>query len=371
MGEEARCVPSAQRTLGDVTARPLALRVLETAVLPLDGLRRGLYRALGPLARLLLARRATRVTSIATLAMCTAFALTVLVPLWLLTLGPIVLGVPHLIADARYLVVRPGLHRRPALWVAGLATSALVGLTSLGVRAVFVGLALVVVLARGVAFSVRVGALTALVIAAVPTWIFPRESDLLFAHLHNFVAVALWLTLFHRRDGLAWRRTVVPLALFIGGYLSLVAGVWSPVVDALGGWAADATGTPLGTHLLALAPFATHLGFARGLLLAFAFAQSVHYSTWLRVIPDEARERDAPRSFRQSMRALARDFSAWGALACVALALALVLSVAPLGLAGARELYLRVALSHGHLELLVALLVVLEPDTRRRCLPAG
>lgn len=47
-----------------------------------------------------------------------AFALTLGVPFWLLALGPIVWGVPHVVADIRYLIIRPGLHRRKVLWFA-------------------------------------------------------------------------------------------------------------------------------------------------------------------------------------------------------------------------------------------------------------
>ena len=41
-----------------------------------------------------------------------------LAPWWAFALGPIVLGVPHLVADIPYLVVQPGLHRRGALLAA-------------------------------------------------------------------------------------------------------------------------------------------------------------------------------------------------------------------------------------------------------------
>jgi molybdate transport system substrate-binding protein len=43
---------------------------------------------------------------------------TALIPLWMLALGPILLGVPHLLADLRYCVFRPGWHRQAAIWVA-------------------------------------------------------------------------------------------------------------------------------------------------------------------------------------------------------------------------------------------------------------
>ena len=54
------------------------------------------------------------------LALAATLTLAVLAPRWTLALGPIVLGVPHLLADARYLVVRPGYHRRTSIFLAVL-----------------------------------------------------------------------------------------------------------------------------------------------------------------------------------------------------------------------------------------------------------
>ncbi|XXF76315.1 hypothetical protein P2318_25100 [Myxococcaceae bacterium GXIMD 01537] len=62
--------------------------------------------------------------------MAWAFLLTVGAPLWSLALGPVLLGVPHLLSDVRYLVVRPGLHRRT-----GLAVCAGVPLLAVGLGA--------------------------------------------------------------------------------------------------------------------------------------------------------------------------------------------------------------------------------------------
>ena len=52
---------------------------------------------------------------LAAFSVAVALACTLAAPLSLLTLGPLCLGVPHLVADLRYLVVRQGLHRRPRL----------------------------------------------------------------------------------------------------------------------------------------------------------------------------------------------------------------------------------------------------------------
>ena len=93
--------------------------------------------------------------------------------------------------------------------------------------------------------------------------------------------------------------------------------------------------------------------------VTFAYAQSVHYGTWLRVVPEEGRERPAPRSWEASLVALRRDLGepllACAVLACVALA-----AWALVDLAAARDGYLRLALFHGPMELAVLGLVAAE-----------
>ena len=108
-------------------------------------------------------------------------------------------------------------------------------------------------------------------------------------------------------------------------------------------------GHGLFAHAAILAPFASPRWAARWVAL-FAFAQSVHYAMWLRLIPEDARPRRAPRPFRASYRALREDL---GAIALALLALAtLVFAVwAAFDLIAARDGYLRAAIGHGHLEL--------------------
>src|SRR5262245_32161342 len=93
---------------------------IETALAPADALRRAALRRLGPRLRPLIADRERRVAVTAVVAILVALLGASLFPLWLLALGPVILGVPHLVADARYLVMRPGLHRRLAFWPAML-----------------------------------------------------------------------------------------------------------------------------------------------------------------------------------------------------------------------------------------------------------
>ncbi len=94
-------------------------------------------------------------------------------------------------------------------------------------------------------------------------------------------------------------------------------------------------------------------------VLAFAFAQSVHYAVWLRVLPEDDRPRPGMRSFASSWKALTADMG----LAPLAIAGAVIMALLAWALrdpAAARDGYLRLAISHGHLELAVIALLLVE-----------
>jgi hypothetical protein len=98
-------------------------------------------------------------------------------------------------------------------------------------------------------------------------------------------------------------------------------------------------------------------------VLVFAFAQAVHYGIWLRLIPEDDRPRDTPRTFSASLRALENDVGKWvlGGAMVVAVGVAVW---AVLDLAAARIGYLRMALFHGYLELIAAALLFVEGRSR-------
>ncbi len=84
----------------------------------------------------------------------------------------------------------------------------------------------------------------------------------------------------------------------------------------------------------------------------YAFGRSVHYAIWLRLVPDEDRERSMPRTFRASWRALAVDLGPWLAITAI-VAVTAVGSWALFDVRAARAGYLRGVAFHGHLELVV------------------
>ncbi len=322
--------------------------LVEAVLAPLDRGRRAAFAAAGPRLSTWFVDRERRVALVGVFVVLGALALTGLAPLWSLAFGPIVLGVPHLVADVRYLWVRTGWHRRASVWIAiglPLAVGAMTARTAWGFAACLGAVAI----ARGASPGRRAGVAAVAVLLLGLAVLHRHAVDLAFAHAHNLVALALWW---------AWRprsRRVhaVPLVLFAAAAIAIALGALAPLAAFAeagpGSWA---------SHVATLAPFATPAVGVR-LVLLFAFAQSVHYGVWLRLVPEEDRSREAPRPFASSFRALRDDLGLVVLLAAVVLAV-LLAAWAAFDVAAARAGYLRFANFHGQLELAAAALFALE-----------
>jgi len=325
------------------------VNAVETLLAPADALRTRLYRLVAPWAGPLFADRDRRVAWIGVGSVGLSFLLTLTVPLWTLALGPVLLGVPHLVSDMRYLVVRPGLLQRGGF---ALLCGVPVLATCFGAGPEVGLLAMVPAIlgANGPAWRKGLlltvwAALTAFAVGS------PLGIRLALLHGHNVMAVALWWWAWRRTHARAWG---VPLLATVGT-VALLLGVAEPVLTALGTWTAPATGTTFEAFVWTLSPLEGQPVLSARLVLVFAFLQSVHYSVWLRLIPEDDRPRAAPRSWRATWRALVEDFGA----PPLALMLLLALSVAVHGawdLTEARLSYLQLAMFHGFLELAVAAL---------------
>jgi hypothetical protein len=281
--------------------------------------------------------REARVAMLGAFTVAAAVAATVAAPMLLLSATPLAFGVPHLVADVRYLVLRPGLHRIKALaWV--LVPLALVSLT--GVVAVGLLAPAVVLVAAPMHARRRAAGLAVWAVATAAALAWQQWATFVFVHAHNLIAVGMWC-MWRRRAG----RPVIGFALlFVAASAGLVFfGPRSGVAPAA------ATDDGLRFIVQTVAPF-SNPRIAWALVLWFAFAQSVHYGIWLRLIPDEDRARPAPRSFRESYRALRSDSNGWFIAAAAAVALALAVW-AVFDLSMARTGYLRLAAFHGYLEL--------------------
>jgi hypothetical protein len=351
---------------------------MDAIVSGLDRLRLGWLQLLGPIATPFIRSRELRAASSLTLSITVALVLTAVAPLELLALGPIVLGVPHLAAGVRYLVVRPRLHTRPAFWLAVVIPLVALGVTTQGWLG-FVAVAGAALTLPNHWSARRVLAIGAGASLAMLAWWLPRTVGSVMAHVHNVVAVAFflaWPQLVSRERTSRWH--LLPTALFALATIAIFAGAIDPIALGVGEIdLREGLGTSLDVHLHSLAPRGldgsvvsdTTSPLAMRFVLFFAFAQSVHYGAWLRVIPEEDRARSTPRTFRASIAALREE----GSLPVLALfgALALALAVwAFFDVYAARIGYLRGALFHGYLELAIVGVLASSSGARLRELSA-
>ncbi|MCA9604625.1 MAG: hypothetical protein KC619_03460 [Myxococcales bacterium] len=329
-----------------------AQRLLEGPVWLADRGRWLFLKALGPLAKPLVRQRELRVAVAGSTMVLLALAGAVFLPMWMLAIGPILWGTPHVLSDVRYLWVRPGRHRRWALWV-------------------FVGvplLMLTITAHPAWGFGAAVGALVGarapfwkkLLLLPIPlglVWLALEHrylTTVVFAHAHNFIGVALFW---------AWRRRTgplhfLPLVLFGLACALLMSGWLDDAVRSMGPLSVNLGGLDVYYHLASLSPGVPGMVGIR-LVLLFTFAQSMHYAVWVRLVPEEDRQRETPRTFAATFRALRVDFGPW--LLGAAMATTLGVAVwAAWDVFAARNGYLRGVLFHGHLEVAAACLLLVE-----------
>jgi hypothetical protein len=326
---------------------------------PLDRARTALFvRALqlAPLRTVLVEKR-RRVPALLLLHASAAFVLSVFAPTLLLVVGPLLLGVPHLVADLRYLVVRPRLGAAARVWLVGgsvlifrLKLAELAGVPAL-LRYELPFAALWVTGAAALGAS-RLKDVRSVVIGgfacafALAAWVMPGALRTVVAHAHNAIALGVWAVMFCQAR--ARSRALAVLAVIAAATLLLIL---SPL--AWFGFKHGLTQS-FGLHAFMaadqLAPLVHSAPLALGIVASFTFLQSIHYAVWLHAIPQEATRGEGTISFRMSFRAFLRDFGPWGA----ALAAVLVVLVPLGGLLSplrTQSIYLSLATFHAYLEL--------------------
>jgi hypothetical protein len=345
------------------------MSTLELAALPLDVVRRrtlDLATRSPALLRLIASRRA-RVASLASAHVLAIFVLSVLAPVGMFFVGPLVFGVPHLAADVRYLVLR---QRLPKRFVALTATSAAV---IVAVRS----LALLGVPVPADACEAGAGGLwmlSALLFAAkdrktllrsfalfVPIALVvrvamhhPHTANIAMMHVHNVIGIATWLFLYPRKK--AWE--ILPALAVALGIVVIASGTAAMWTYTVGGDVA------FGTRLFEIGRWlAPGIGprAAASVVIAFVFLQAVHYAIWLAWIPQEYLAGEGTPTFRMTARGLVRDFGGVGCGLIAASTLALMgLALVRIGVA--LNGYLTLSRFHGLLELAVIAFLVVRGD---------
>jgi hypothetical protein len=271
-----------------------------------------------PRLRALIIDKDRRIAVHATLVVVVAALVAIAVPTLVLLATPLLLGVPHLASEARWLVVRT---RVPVAMRVGLAVVALTLATlaatglvraecALGLGAVAVALALGLARARAGVWSAALSTLLLLAaVACVVSLPIALAVQSLLVASHGLVTIGLWVLVFRRA-----RRFALPA-------------------------------------LSALAVAAFAVASVRGLVVTMAFLASVHYAVWLVLIPHDAARGAAPPTFRMSVAGWKRDLGVPVIAAAVAASLLIVLAAVAHGATATRDLYLVLARFHVWLEL--------------------
>lgn len=274
-------------------------------------------------------------------------AATLVAPALLLVWMPIVLGVPHLANDVRFLVL-PLPRRQRLLAIAacgGLvalkAASLAGGVHTVAYEAMVVAAWLVAALAleprrrthaharHGVpARSMAMGGWLVIGAAAFAIVVLPVQFAIVAAFAHNFVALVAWVVI--RRPERAHVGTVL---VTVGLALIALVTLGPTIAAATGG---NATRWLTVDRAAAVMFGGVPLATARGLMIGFAFLQAMHYAIWLDWMP---------RGQRTGMRGLAVVAVVVGTLG--------VVGAACIDAAWARTTYLALATFHIYLELVV------------------
>jgi hypothetical protein len=303
----------------------------------------------------LFTRRDRRVVTLAVVHATLAFGLSVFAPMLLFVLGPVLLGVVHVAADVRYLVLRQELAKywRSLVWMFCAALVLVRVLWEAGVPGdvarvetllvmSFVLFAIVVAARQSRNHARTLVASSSLCVIAGLTLQYPLEARLVAAQLHNLVALALWAILLRERV----RLLLVPLLVVLTFAGVLLSGAFHQVSLAAGS-------TAFGLHVLEAAAWlcpGLREDYAIGLVSCYVFLQSIHYAVWLMLIPQQQTPAQGTLTFRMSARSLLKDFGALS-LAAVGLTALFVLVSACFDVHRTRTLYLSLAMFHTYLEL--------------------
>lgn len=347
-----------------------AERSLEKLAHPFDRLRQKLLETFGAFLVPFIRSRALRVNTVAIIGFSIAAILSLQLPLWQLTLGPIIWGIPHIIGDLRYLVIKQGLIRSLSFWlfvVIPLAYFTYQPRITTTMIAVGGGALLGAIYQRSIHLQKKLSTTTKQRLFIVFTLVsigyllaqqLPRQSHFALLHGHNLITLAIWWFWRPRR-----RWEWISIGVLIGFSVLILLG-----------WEADEWRNSYPKEVafgkLSMSYFEVTLAgiipreWRPQLVVLYGFLQSAHYLVWVRLIPEDDRLNQTPITFRRSVIRLSQDFGSW-ILLFTLLAMIGLGAWAMIDVASARFSYLRWISAHASLELvLIAYLFVSHQPLR-------
>jgi general stress protein CsbA len=322
--------------------------------------------------------RPSRLLLLFSLAAGLALGFSLAFPLWVLLLGPLVYGVPHVFSSIRYfhhsvsknasdserfkmfhvLITLLGAVFIYRLFITAdyfhlslPSMSEWAGSTYIELIALALTLALasriyripVKQVLRGVLFS------TPLIVGF---WFSPAWTIGALVLIHNFVAFFYWMIV---SDFGERKVAVIAFAATFLITVLIFAGIFDGFTHPA--YILDLAQLSVVDTGKLIVPWSSSEKLFLHACVAFAFGQSLHYFVWLKAIPDQHHYQKIPTSFRQSLALLREDFGYTLASALIALSVGSILFWSFLSFQKARLIYFCLASYHGYLELAGLMLI--------------
>lgn len=288
-------------------------------------------------------------------------------PLWVLLLGPILWGIPHLVSSLRYSSLPFNEKSRKKLLQFQFGMWALVFCYRMAADVflqpvflkeyplLFEALCLLasflfqVNLYRKLSLKMLISSLGFSTLLAA-TFFYPIQTALMALIGHNYLPLIAWYKSCQDR---ADRNVFVFSALI---YLSLSLVIYFGGTDFLYTFY-----NPAGTiaflnwdYSEVILPFVSgemDYQFWFHIVVLYAFSQAMHYFIWMKAIPENYQKQQHPPSFQWSFNRLANDFGSASVIVFLILGCLVVLSWFLLEFQTARLVYFSIASYHGFMEL--------------------
>ena len=329
-----------------------------------------------PCGRQLFRNRAQRLFALFLLAVGVYLPLALFLPLWVLAIGPLLWGIPHIFASIRYLghatTPHPSERRKAVYFVAfvwfGISALRILGdmriysFHGLGDTALTPEILSLLITLTGLAIILRRNISTFLISTLLLSplvwmmWTLPLECMGVLLLAHNWIAFYYWIQ--SARTSAELKTAVASLLIFavIHGavFMGLFDGLYAILAPEINLPWAGLNALELGQSI---APWSNHEGlFFHGTVL-YAFGQATHYFVWLKAIPEQYLVLQTPASFTRSWRLLQHDFGRTFAglalgvcmVAAIGFTIGAVWSLANYTLA--RDFYFALAAGHGYFEI--------------------
>lgn len=335
--------------------------------------------------------RAYRTFFLFLLAVLVYLPLSLFAPLWVLAIGPVLWGVPHIFSSMRFLhgfIANSGdssVLTSPSAPNLKFKSFHFFGFTWIGVTALrwltdhnYIGSQLpfnwpevfaVVVTFFGLAVLYRTDAkrllrgLFLLIPIVTCAWYSPFWTSGVLILLHNWIAFFYWVLATKSKS--EKRSAIFAFTLFALIHVLVFAGSFDFLFhwlapDSFLQWAQMDYAT-LGQSI---APWSSDYHVWYHCVVLYAFGQSLHYFVWLKAIPDQNHKNQIPASFRISSRILLDDIGKKSAYAMIIIFMASIGVWVITSFPQARSLYFLIAAYHGYMEISALALVGVKSQVK-------